>query len=161
MVPKPISAPVAAASSATLIDCLALVMPIDTFSSIRQVLSAIFTPSLPARVRLPMDQQPKLTPGFRATVGAWPSVVTAANISAGTTRRCRCLNGQVNSGEYLSLTSLFASKRINCSQRSILEQTLVFERCHGTAGEGGYLAQSATQFLPRSLHLAQTSVTFH
>jgi hypothetical protein len=38
--------------------------------------------------------------GFRATAGEWPSAVTAANILAGTMKRCRLSSGRENFGGF-------------------------------------------------------------
>ena len=100
MAPKPTSVLVVEAWSLILTDSCAYMLPIDIFFSTRRGSNATFTPFLTARVRLLMEEPPRPTPGFRATAGEWPSAVTAANILAGTMKRCRLSRGRENFGGF-------------------------------------------------------------
>ncbi|MGD8435794.1 MAG: hypothetical protein PVI73_16865, partial [Syntrophobacterales bacterium] len=77
---------------------------IDISSSTQLALNATFTPFLTARVRLLMEEQPRPTPGFRATAGEWLFVVNVANILAGTMKQCLLSSGRENFGVSLLAT---------------------------------------------------------
>jgi hypothetical protein len=57
-----------------------------------------------------MEEPPRPTPGFQATAGEWPSVVNAANILAGTMKRCLLSSGRENFGGSW-LATLWLAKR--------------------------------------------------
>jgi hypothetical protein len=110
MAPRPTSVLLVGAWSLILTDLYASMLPIDIFSSIRLESNATFILFLTARVRLLMEEPPRSTPGFRATAGEWPSAVTAANILAGTMKRCRLSSARENFGGFL-LATLWLAKR--------------------------------------------------
>ena len=100
MAPKPTSVLLVEAWSLIPTDSYSYMLPIDIFFSTRRASNATFVPFLSAQVRLLMEEPPRSTPGFLATAGEWPSVVNAANILAGTMKRCRLSSGPENFGEF-------------------------------------------------------------